>query len=251
MKPEVVILPDADELAGEAAQRIVQAADEAIEDHGHFTLALAGGHTPAKTYELLASYPLRDQIDWEHTWLLFGDERAVPHDDSRSNYAMARRTLLEPLEFDAGRVLPIKTDMLSAAGAAVLYQLELARLFEIEHNAPPPAIDLILLGLGDDGHTASLFPGAEALNEKRRWSVDSPPGVLPPPVERVTFTFPMLNAARQAMFLVAGANKAEAVQDVLENNAPPEKRPAAGVRPEYGTLVWLLDSAAAGSLKSK
>ena len=161
MAPEIEVLADADQLAREAAERFVALAEEAIEDHGHFTVALAGGHTPEKTYELLATYPLRDQVDWSHTWLLFGDERFVPHDDARSNYSMVRRTLLEPLEFDDGRVLPITTnEVLSAAAAAVLYQLQLARLFEIEHNWPPPAIDLILLGLGDDGHTASLFPGA-------------------------------------------------------------------------------------------
>ncbi len=251
MKPEIHVLADADELAADAANRIVEAAAAAIDDHGHFTLALAGGHTPEKTYDLLASYPLRDQIDWEHTWLLFGDERFVPHDDPRSNYAMVRRTLLEPLEFADGRVLPVTPTLPSAAAAAVLYEMELARLFEVDLHGVPPAIDLILLGLGDDGHTASLFPRAEALNETRRWVLESPPGVLPPPVERVTFTFPMLNAARQVMFLVAGANKAEAVQDVLEYHASPEKRPAAGVGPEYGTLVWLLDSSAAGSLKSK
>ncbi len=250
MKPAIEILADADQLAHEAAERIVQLAEEAIEDHGHFTLALAGGHTPEKTYELLAAYPLRDQIDWLHTWLLFGDERFVPHADARSNYSMVRRTLLEPLEFDDRRVLPINTDdMLSAAAAAVLYQLQLARLFEIEHNGSPPTIDLILLGLGDDGHTASLFPGAAALQETKRWTIESPPGVLPPPVDRVTFTFATLNAARHVMFLVAGANKAEAVRDVLENHAPVARRPAAGVRPEYGTLTWLLDEAAASLLK--
>ncbi len=195
MKPAIDIFADADELAADAANRIIEAAEAAIDDHGHFTLALAGGHTPEKTYELLASYPLRDQLDWEHTWLLFGDERFVPHDDPRSNYAMVRRTLLDPLEFPSERVLPVTPTLPSAAAAAVQYEKDIASLFEVDLHGPPPAIDLILLGLGDDGHTASLFPGAEALKETRRWVLASPPGVLPPPIERVTFTFPMLNAA--------------------------------------------------------
>ena len=251
MNPEICILPDSDELAAEAAQRIVQAAEEALDDHGYFTLALAGGRTPEATYERLAAYPLRDQIEWSRTILFFGDERFVPCDDPRSNYAMAERTLFEPLDFPRDQVMGVPTTLPSAAAAAVCYHLLCAEAFDVDSRDVPPPLDLILLGLGDDGHTASLFPGAAALAETKRWVVDSPPGVLPPPVERVTFTFPMINAARQVMFLVAGANKAEAVQDVLEGNATVEKRPAAGVRPEHGKLVWLLDTAAAKLLSAK
>jgi 6-phosphogluconolactonase len=249
MNPEIEILADADQLAAAAARRIVEIATAAIAARGQFTIALAGGHTPEKTYGLLTRAPLAGQIDWAKSWLFFGDERFVPLDDPRSNYSMARRALLEAAPIPRDHVFPASTDLGSPAASAAEYQRRLSGFFQLPESGPAPILDLILLGLGDDGHTASLFPGAPALHETTAWVTSSPPGVLPPPVDRVTFTFATLNAARHVMFLVAGANKAEAVRDVLENHAPPEKRPAAGVHPEYGTLTWLLDEPAARLLK--
>jgi 6-phosphogluconolactonase len=240
-----------DQLAAEAAERILEAAAEAIRARGVFRIALAGGSTPEKTYTLLGQPERAARIDRAKTYLFFGDERFVPPDDPRSNFGMARRTLLSRLSLPAGHVLPIPTDGKNAAEGAAAYARTLASEFTLGPAGGLPRFDLILLGLGDDGHTASLFPGAAALNEDRAWVTWSPPGTLPPPVDRVTLTFPVLNAARQVLFLVAGAKKAVPVRDVVEGRCTREQRPAAGVRPSDGTVTWMLDEAAAGLLTRK
>jgi 6-phosphogluconolactonase len=245
---QVVICPDADRLAAEAAARVGAAAADAVRERGRFTLVLSGGSTPEKTYALLAAPGQAAPLDWSKAYLFLGDERVVPPDDPRSNYGMARRTLLDCLALPPGHVFPVPTDLPSPAACADAYAGALASFFALPPAGEPPRFDLVLLGLGDDGHTASLFPGARALDERQRWVTWSPPGTLPPPVDRVTLTYPALNAARQVLFLVAGARKAEPVRDVLEGGAAPQKRPAAGVRPKDGTVTWLLDEAAAGLL---
>jgi 6-phosphogluconolactonase len=250
LMPEVVILPDADALAAAAAERITAAAAAAIRARGRFTLVLSGGSTPERTYSLLAAPPWSNRIDWPRTCLFFGDERFVSPDDPRSNYAMARRSLLSPLSLAADHVFPILTDKKTPAESAAAYAEVLGRFFNLPASADPPRFDLILLGLGDDGHTASLFPHARALEEKQAWATWSPPGVLPPPVERVTLTFPVLNAARQVMFLVAGVNKAQPVHKVIGGLASVAEAPAAGVKPERGAVTWLVDAAAASQLNT-
>jgi 6-phosphogluconolactonase len=244
---ERVICP-ADQLAARAADRIISAAGDAIRARGRFTLALSGGSTPEKTYGLLASPERSTKLDWSRIYLFFGDDRFVPHDDPRSNCEMATRSLLSKAPIEANHVFKIPTDAASPAEAATKYAQTLATFFGVPADGPLPAFDLILLGLGDDGHTASLFPGKPALDEKKAWLAASPPGVLPPPVDRVTFTFPMLNAARAVLFLVGGAGKATVVKSVLEGGATPDKAPAAGVRPTNGKLTWMLDEAAAAQL---
>jgi 6-phosphogluconolactonase len=242
---ELVVCLDADRLAAEAAARIVRSAEEAVRARGRFTLALSGGSTPEKTYALLADPQHAKRIDWSKAYLFFGDERFVPHDDPRSNCHMARRALLSRVPVLADHVLAIPTDTPGPADSAAAYARTLVKSFALPPDGEPPRFDLILLGLGDDGHTASLFPHAAALGEQRAWVTWTPPGVLPPPVDRVTLTYRVLNAARRVLFLVAGANKAEPLRDVLEGNAAKEQRPAAGVRPTDGTLTWLVDEAAA------
>ena len=242
------IFKDGDELAAHAADHIVQSAQEAIRVRGRAMVALAGGSTPKKSYRLLAQSPRRDRMDWAHTYLFFGDERFVPRDDPSSNFAMVQETLLEPASVPAGRVFPVPTHIESAAAAAREYAATLTRTFGVVEGGDPPRFDLILLGLGDDGHTASLFPGAASLGVTDRWVVASPPGTLPPPVERITLTFPVLNAAREILFLVVGQNKAEALQDVLEGRLGRAERPATAVCPVDGLVTWLVDEAAAGRL---
>ncbi len=248
MSPAVTIFKDSDHLAMHAADLITQAAQGAIRVRGRAMLALAGGSTPEKTYSLLAQPGRSSRIDWAHTYLFFGDERFVRPDDPSSNFAMVRRTLLAPVPVPAGHAFPVPTQLGTAAAAAEEYAATLTRVFGIGDSRDPPRFDLVVLGLGEDGHTASLFPGAESLWVTDRWVVASPPGTLPPPVERITLTFPVLNAAREILFLVSGQNKAEALHDVLEGQPSREERPAACVRPVDGTLTWLVDEAAASRL---
>ncbi|MBI3407279.1 MAG: 6-phosphogluconolactonase [Planctomycetes bacterium] len=242
---EVLRFPNANALAADAAERIIRAAEAAVAARGRFLFVLAGGSTPEKTYALLAQSENARRLNWAATTILFGDERMVPPDDTRSNFHMARSALLSKVPVPEKQILRIPTDRAPSA-CAQTYAAILN--FGQPPSASPPVFDLILLGLGDDGHTASLFPGAAALKEQKAWVTWSPPGVLPPPVDRVTMTFPVLNAAREVMFLVAGANKAAPVKEVLEGMPTVEKYPAAGVQPTSGKLTWLLDEAAAALL---
>ena len=245
---ELKVCRDADHLAEKAAARIARAAAESIRHRGRFTLVLAGGSTPRKTYALLAAGDGETNIDWSRTSLFFGDERHVPRDDPRSNYRMAHESLLAIAPIATEQVLGVPIDSTTAEQCADEYAAALVKFFALPAGSMP-IFDLILLGLGDDGHTASLFPGAAALRVTDRMATWSPPGVLPPPVDRITLTYPALNAARHVMFLVAGASKAKALRDVIEGNATGDQRPAAGIRPEAGELTWLVDQSAAGLLE--
>jgi 6-phosphogluconolactonase len=246
----LIICPDVDSLAVRAANMIVSVAREAIAQRGRFTLVLAGGSTPEKTYQRLATSETAAQIDWSKTWLFFGDERFVPADNPASNFGMVQRSLLRHGRVPLENVFPIPTECPSAGQAARQYGEEIARFFgQAADTARPPSFDLIILGLGDDGHTASLFPGMPALEVDDAWLTSSPPGVLPPPVDRVTMTFPILNQARHVSFLVAGEKKAPVLQEILEGEPPVTKYPAAGIRPLAGKAGWLIDEGAAKLLK--
>jgi 6-phosphogluconolactonase len=247
-KQAISICRDAEELAARAAERIIRAAGEAIRERGRFTMALAGGSTPEKAYTLLAQPASASRIDWGRSYFVFGDERFVPPDDARSNYGMAKRTLLASVPVPPGHIFPVPTHLATADEAAAAYAETLAATFGLPERQRPPRLDLILLGLGDDGHTASLFPHAASLVVEDRWVVASPPGTLPPPVDRITLTYPVLNAAREVIFLVSGEKKAAVLQEVLESHPSPEARPAAGVRPSAGTMEWLVDEPAAQRL---
>jgi len=244
-RPIVIIQEDSEALAGKAADLITECAQDAIRERGRFTLVLSGGSTPEKTYALLAQPDRMATIDWSKTFVFFGDERMVPPEDPRSNFAMARRALLDRATVPDSNVFPIPTGKRSPAEAAKAYAECLARFFSASPASGPPRFDLVLLGLGEDGHTASLFPGAAALDVEDAWVAWSSPGTLPPPVDRVTLTYPVLNAARQVVFLVSGESKAAALRDVLEGRADRNRRPAAGVRPTDGTVTWLVDRDAA------
>lgn len=246
----IVICKDSSELNAQAAEAIAMEAQEAIAARGRFTIALAGGSTPQNTYVLLAQPPLVTSIDWQRTFVFMSDERCVPFDDKRSNFGEARRNLIDKVPLPPANVFPIPTDAGTPDEDAARYAQTISEFFGVPLDAAPPAFDLVLLGLGDDGHCASLFPGKPTLEETQRWVVSSTPGTLPPPVDRVTFTFPLINAARAVAFLVGETNKAPAVQDVLENAPPVTKRPSAGVHPAQGTLTWLLDEDAASLLSA-
>ncbi len=236
------------ELAEGAADLFIQTAKQSIASRGRFMAALAGGSTPEKSYILLSKPDRSAQIDWKRTFLFFGDERFLPLDNPDSNYNMANNALLSHVPIPDSQIFPVNTSLSSVQAAALDYDKTLQRIFQTQLDSNPPRFDLILLGLGDDGHIASLFPGSPSLQERARRVVSSPPGRLPPPVDRVTFTYPVLNNARQVVFLAAGARKAEILHTVLDELPGYLSAPASGVIPD-GSLTWLLDKEAAANIQ--
>jgi 6-phosphogluconolactonase len=246
--PAVEVLTDPPALAQNAALRFVESAAAAVAARGHFTVALSGGATPAGLYRLLTASPYRERVDWGRTMVFFGDERCVPPDHPDSNYRMVRETLLDhvPLPPDNVHRVPGERD---ASAAAAAYTLTLRSAFGLGSGARPH-FDLILLGMGDDGHTASLFPGMPALNETATLVLASEvPDYVRPHVPRVTLSLPVINAANRVIFLVAGGAKVSAIRAVLCGPEPDVPLPARRVKPVGGALVWLLDEAAAAGLR--
>jgi 6-phosphogluconolactonase len=226
-----------EELAGAAAREFAAKAEEAIEERGRFAVVLAGGSTPKATYEILAS-DYADRIDWSNVHVFFGDERTVPPDHEDSNYRMARETLLSHIR--VGGVHRIRCELPSDEAAAA-YEVELRDFFGEEL----PRFDLILLGIGTDGHTASLFPETPALEVQDRLVVANPVPKLD--TIRITLTVPVINVARSVVFLVAGEDKAGALKVILEGDPDPREYPARLIQPPGGP-EWMLDRAAAGAL---
>ncbi len=241
--PELRRVPGADEAARAAAEEVALAASRAVTARGRFVVALAGGETPRRLYTLLAdaSAPFRARIPWDRTHVFFGDERPVGPEHPDSSYRMAREALLDRVP--AASVHRIRGE---DPGAADAYEDELRRFFAVPAGGPPPRLDLVLLGIGPDGHTASLFPGSTALDERARWVVS--PFVDRLGTRRTTLTLPILNRARGVLFLVSGAEKAPALARVLAPAPGAEPLPAALVRPDGGELVWVVDRAAASGL---
>jgi 6-phosphogluconolactonase len=229
-----------EELAGAAARDFATRAKEAIDERGRFAVALAGGSTPNATYEVLAR-DYANELDWSRVHVFFGDERTVPPGHEDLNYRMAYETLLSRVP--VGSVHRMRGE-LPPDEAAAAYEEELRSFFG---QVDVPRFDLILCGLGEDGHTLSLFPETAALDVTYRWVVANP--VLKLGTARLTLTIPVLNASRAVTFLVAGESKAEALKEVLEGDADPHAYPAKHVRPEGGDLTWMVDRAAARLLK--
>jgi 6-phosphogluconolactonase len=240
----LVILPDPATLADEAARRFVALAQAAIADHGRFTVALSGGSTPRALYERLARPPLSESVDWANVHVCWGDERMVPPDDIESSYRMARETLLAHVPIAAANIYPVPTIGGTPEAAASAYEKTLTAVF----GAELPRFDLILLGIGADGHTASLFPGQpEVVRPSAALVVAVHNAPKPPPV-RVSFTFTLINAAANVLFVVAGADKAVALRAVLRGPVDVARLPAQGVQPQQGALVWLVDAMVAKEL---
>jgi 6-phosphogluconolactonase len=228
------------ELFACAAELLAEAAALAVQEQGLFTLVLAGGSTPRTLYELVAEPPYASRVPWRQVQLYWGDERFVPPHHEQSNYRLARETLLERVHVLADQVHPIPTDAANPEQAALAYAGTLRALAAAQGRSPP-RFDLVLLGLGTDGHTASLFPGGPECAERERWCVASraPEGAAV--LERITLTLPVLNAARSVLFLVSGAEKRPILQKVLRPAPGQERRyPAQLVRPA-GELRWLAD----------
>lgn len=239
---------DAGALARDAAEELARCAEEAVRERGRFTLALAGGSTPKRLYELLADRdaPFRERIDWSSVHFFWGDERHVPPDHSDSNYRMAREALLDAVPVPPGNVHRIRAELPGAVQAAAEYEAELRRSFALVPGEVP-RFDLVLLGLGADGHTASLFPGSEALHERER--LVAAPWIAKLQAFRITLTPPVIERAAEVLFLVSGEDKAPALHAVLAGERDPDRLPAQLARPRDGRLLWLVDRTAASRLE--
>jgi 6-phosphogluconolactonase len=229
-----------------AADDVLLTASGSIQQRGRFTIALSGGSTPRNLYTLIAANASAS-LPWEKVFFFWGDERHVPPTDSESNYRMALETILSKVPVPPANIFRVPSENPDASAAAEAYEQTLRKFFPV---APGefPSFDLILLGMGPDGHAASLFPETAALQEKSRLVVAN--WVEKLHTSRITLTLPVLNAARRVAFLVSGADKAAILHEVLEGKAPGEKYPSKLVRPSDGKLIWFVDRAAASELST-
>lgn len=239
--PDVIIMPDPATLARQAGRSLAKLVQEAIGSRGRFSVALSGGSTPGRLYRLLAAEPYRTQVPWGQVHLFWGDERCVPPDDPGSNYHLAAETLISQVPIPAENVHRMHGE-LEPGTAAQAYDRALQDFF----CGPRPRFDLVLLGLGEDGHTASLFPDSSLLTEAERLVAPAEALYQGRPAQRVTLTLPAINSARHVWFLVSGSAKAQVVHAVLDG--PAEQLPAQRIQPVAGRLTWWLDTAAASRL---
>ncbi len=240
------IFPGVEQINEPLAQFILSTAKDSVAKNGRFTIALTGGSSPKKLYELLTKDPYKDELPWKNTYVFWGDERWVPTDDDRYNAKMAYETLLNHVPVPKNQIYPMPySDTQPPAVIARQYQDLLHKHF----GTNPPQFDLILLGMGDDGHTASLFPHTPVLNEQEQWVSDV--YHTGQQMYRITLTAPFINQTKKVAFLLFGANKAQILHDVLEGNYQPEQLPTQLIKPVAGEVHWFLDEAAAAKLTRK
>ena len=248
MDREIRILADGAAIAKHAAREFVQAAAEAVGIKGSFNVALAGGSTPKALYSLLVNDPaLRSQIPWDKIHLFFGDERHVAPDHPDSNFRMASEAMISKAPLKLAQVTRIKGEYPDAEQAALEYEKALREYFKLKAGEYP-RFDLVLAGMGNEGHTLSLFPGTMALHADGRIAVGNWIGKLY--AERITLTAPAASNAARIIFMVTGADKAPALKAVLEGPFEPEQLPAQLLQPQNGKLLWLVDTAAGSMLTS-
>lgn len=237
---EIKIFKNVKELALNAAKHVAFIANHAIKTRGRFTMALSGGNTPYALYEVFTQPEYSEQIEWKKVYLFWSDERFVPHSHPESNYGIAKEAFLSQISIPTGNIFPVPTESTTVEAAAETYAQSIINLL-----GSTPCFDLILLGIGQDGHTASLFPNfPEVVHPSEKLVapvIDSP---KPPPV-RITFTYKLINNAENVMFLVTGEHKAETVKKILTEPVNQNLFPAKGVNPVEGKLMWLLDRGAA------
>ncbi|MGZ4787860.1 MAG: 6-phosphogluconolactonase [Terriglobales bacterium] len=242
----VVVSPDTESAYTLAARKIVELANEAVASRGKFTIALSGGSTPKKLYELLASPEWAGKMPWAKTEFFWGDERYVPATDPASNFHMTRQAMLERVKVPEANVHRVHTEEADASRAAELYENEIRHVVPAEQGGLP-RFDLVLLGLGTNGHTASLFPYQPALHEKARLVLAE--NIDEVKMTRLTMSAPLINAARQILFLALGEDKAPVIRDVITGVFDPERLPAQLIRATQGGQVkWIIDPAAANKL---
>jgi 6-phosphogluconolactonase len=244
-QPHIYVGRDLEDLSQYAALQFARWAEEFVKTRGLFTVALSGGSTPRSLYTLLASDRFRDRIPWSKVHLFWGDERCVPPDHPDSNYRMAKEALLSKVPVPSENIHRMPAEQNDPERAAIEYEQAIREFFKLA-RAEWPRFDLILLGLGEDGHTASLFPGTTVLHEQTR--LVAAPYVEKLHAHRLTLTPPVLNHAAHVIFLVSGKAKAGILRDILEGEYQPDQRPAQLIRPEQGNLIWITDRAAASTL---
>ncbi len=233
--PIITIWPDATAMAIAAANFIVLKSNEAVNDKGYFTIALSGGNTPAILYSLLSQSPFKENIPWNKTIIFLSDERFVPHNNTDSNYKMIRDTLLSKIPIPAKNIIAVKTENISPEKAAIAYEAKLRKYITPQHP-----FDLILLGTGEDGHTASIFPKSILLKEKKSWIKEV--FVAEKNMHRISFTLPLINKAANVAFLVSGKNKAAVLRKII--NQQKETLPASLVHPSENLFLFLDNGAA-------
>jgi 6-phosphogluconolactonase len=240
---EAWVVNDPETLAREAAALVINTLHVAVTTRGVASIALSGGSTPKRMGELFVEEPYVSQMPWPSIEFFWGDERTVPIESDESNAGVAKRTFLDQVPVDLGRVHPWQTDI-DPDTAAANYAALLGERLTIDVHFP--RFDLVLLGMGDDGHTASLFPYTEALNETERWAIANPVEKLN--TTRLTLSAPTINNARMVVFLLAGAGKASRLAEVIDGPGDPGRLPSQRIRPHNGRLIWLIDEAASAEL---
>jgi 6-phosphogluconolactonase len=243
---QVTICSDLADLSRQAAAQFVSLADRAVQERGRFTVCLSGGSTPRQTYALLADDPLRNRTPWSRVHIFWGDERLIALDQPDNHYRMASDIFLMKVPIPAQNIHRVRVEVDNPAQAASEYDGLLRSFFDLT-GEEIPRFDLIILGMGADGHMASLFPGTPALKETERLAVANYVPKLN--ADRLTLTLPVLNNARQIMFLVSGDNKADALRGVLEDDSRTDL-PARLLRPRDGKMLWMVDNDAAGKLEN-
>jgi 6-phosphogluconolactonase len=238
----VEILPDLEAISHEAASLFVDASKDSITMRKKFAVAVSGGLTPRRLYTLLSVAPYRDQVDWQKVHFFWADERCVPKEDEASNFKTVFDRLLSKVPIPNENIHRIKGEE-DPEKAARDYEADMREFFGASGL---PAFDLVLLGMGEDGHTASLFPGSKSLEETARLAV--PVYLGEPYGNRITLTLPVLNNAAQILFLVAGSSKATVLSEILSNGEKKNEFPTGRIRPARGTVIWLIDREAAGGV---
>lgn len=246
MALEINVSNNQEEIFTKSADIFVALASESIALRGQFTVALSGGSTPKGMYSLLASDSYKDKVDWSKVQMFWGDERSVPPDNDQSNYRMANEAMISKLPIPAENIHRMKAESEDIELAAKDYESVIKRVLG-NADGEQPIFDLILLGMGDDGHTASLFPGTKALAESQRIVVVN--WVEKFKTNRMTFTAPAINNARNVVFMAAGANKYQPLKEILSGERNPDLYPSQLIKPTDGKLVWLVDNAATGGEK--
>jgi len=250
IRSEVNVFPNLEKVSRSLAEKIVEEASDAVEKRGRFTLVLSGGKTPRFLYGFLAN-EYANKIDWQAVHLFWGDERYVPKDHPDSNFALAYETMIAKAPLPPQNIHRIPVEIEAPERAAESYEKTLREFFKDSEAQVSPTFDVILLGMGNDGHTASLFPGSPELKERNRWvaAVNAPSFLLPQ--NRITLTFPLINRSRAIFFLVSGAEKSRVLKSILEEPDKARKLYPAAMVQAREELVWYLDEEAFNSISSQ